>query len=321
MQSLMIFLMKLNSMPLSHPYQGRRFPNFSTFTYLKLVLATCIIAFLSLGAHDLAIAHLGIPYPDSGGVPAWAKFVGVFLRICAVVYFCRMASWYLDRQSAVAAALLMGALMVLFHETFRVIVVDNVMVEGWIDHRWIYMVLQRLPDACVNFFWGAVAVVIARRIAGTKLLISAIAVLASTAVSFFLVRPWIAAACGMLVDALHLSEPSEVWQMPYNFYVYKFIYGGFIEPAIAMFVMVWLAWPGLKGSSARRIAIFAFVTLMMRGRVVSTFIYCFWSNQPLGTAIAAAGQFFVETLILVVLSAYVWSLVTKGIGEHKDVPA
>lgn len=308
-------------MPFPHPYQGRRFPDFSPFTCLKLVLATCVIAFLSLGAHDLAIAHLGIPYPDSGGVPAWAKFLGVFLRIGATVYFCRLASWYLDRQSTLAAALLMGALVVFFHETFRVIVVDNVMVEGWIDHRWIYMVLQRLPDACVNFFWGAVAVFIARRVAGKKLLIAAVAVLASTAVSFFLIRPGIAAACGMLVDALHLSEPPEVWQMPYNFYVYKFIYGGFIEPAIAMFVMAWLAWPGLQGSVARRIAIFAFVTLMMRGRVIATFIYCFWSNQPLGTAIAAAGQFFVETLILVALTAYVWSLVAKDVSADKAVPA
>jgi hypothetical protein len=308
-------------MSFSHPYQGRRFPDFSLLTCLKLVLAACSIAFLSLGAHDLAIAHLGIPYPDSGGVPAWAKLAGVFLRIGATVYFCRLASWYLDQRSTVTAALIMGALVVFFHETFRVIVVDNVMVDGWIDCRWIYMVLKRLPDACVNFFWGAVAVVIARRVVGRQLMLIAAAVLASSLVSYFLIRPGIAAACGMLVDALHMSEPPEVWQMPYNFYVYKYIYGGFIEPAIAMFVMVWLAWPGLQGTPARRIAIFAFVTLMMRGRVIGTFVYCFWSNQPLGTAIAAYGQFFVETLILVTLTAYVWSLVVKDVSARRAAPA
>lgn len=308
-------------MPVSYPYQGRRFPAFSALTWLRLALAACVIAFLSLGAHDLAIAHLGIPYPDTSGVPAWAKFAALFLRIGAAVYFCRLASWYLDRQSGLAAAVLMGALVVFFHETFRVIVVDNVMVEGWIEHRWIYMVLQRLPDACVNFFWGAIAAIIARRLVGKNMLVIAVAVLAATAASIYVIKPGVAAAGGILVHALHLTEPPEVWQMPYNFYVYKFIYGGFIEPAIAMFVMAWLAWPGLQGSPSRRIAIFALVTLMMRGRVIATFFYCFWSELPLATAIAAPGQFFAETLILVTLTAYVWSLLVKDVSVAKPVQA
>lgn len=308
-------------MHLSRPYHGKLYPAFSAFDWLMLAVAACFIAFLSLGAHDLAIAHMGVPYPEESRVPAWTKFAGLFMRISATVYFCRLARWYLDRQSALAAAVLMGALIVFFHETFRVIMVDNVMVEGWIDHRWVYMVLQRLPNALVTFLWTAAAVIIVRRLAGRTMPVIGIAVLATTLLVWFVIRPGITGACEMVVHTLHLTEPPEVWQMPYNLYVYKFIYGGFIEPAVAMFALVWLAWPGLHGSTARRIAIFTCVTLMMRGRVIATFIYCFWSKLPLGTAIAAEGQFFVETLILVTLTAWVWSLLVKRSGVSKAVPA
>jgi hypothetical protein len=38
-----------------------------------LVFGLVVTAFLALGSHDLAIAHLGIPYPNDGDVPAWAR--------------------------------------------------------------------------------------------------------------------------------------------------------------------------------------------------------------------------------------------------------
>jgi len=34
-----------------------------------LAFGLVITAFLALGSHDLAIAHLGIPYPKDGDVP------------------------------------------------------------------------------------------------------------------------------------------------------------------------------------------------------------------------------------------------------------
>lgn len=303
-------------MQLSFPYRGRRFPAISTVDGILLIAAACVIAFLSLGAHDLAIAHLGIPYPEEGAVPRWAKLIGLSLRIAAAVYFCRLASWYLDRQPAVAAAVLMGAIVVFFHETFRVIVIDNVLVEGWVDHRWVYMIAQRLPGACLNFFWGAAAAMIARRMAGKPILLVAAAVLLVATVGYVVLVPGIAEAGNRVVHAMVLTEPPELYQMPYTLYIYTYIYGGFIEPAIAMFVMVWLAWPGLEGSSTRRIAIMAAITLMMRGRVIATFMYCFWLKLPLATAMAAEGQFFVETLVQVACTGAVWSAVVDRSADR-----
>jgi hypothetical protein len=278
--------------------------------WLALAAAACVIAFLSLGAHDLAIAHLGIPFPDEGAVPAWAKFAGQFVRIAAMVVFCRLAGWYLERKSALAAALLVGAIVVFLHETVRVIVVDNMLVEGWIAHRWVFMVLQRLPTACLNFFWGAIAALIARGLAGKRLPQLA-AVLAATALGYFAVKPAVGALADAIVHAMALAEPPELYQMPYDFHVYSFIYGTFIEPAIAMFLVAWLAWPGLRGSPARRIVLLAGLTLLMRGRVIGTFLFCFWIPQAPAMAVAAEGQFFAETLVLAVLTGIVWHLLIR----------
>jgi hypothetical protein len=296
----------------SLPYQGRIFPALSLRQWLALIIAAIIIALLSLGAHDLAISHLGIPFPDESHVPESAKFAGQFVRIAAMVYFCHLASWYLDRKSALTAALTVGAIVVCLHETFRVLIVDNVLVEGWIGNRWLYMGLQRLPVASLNFFWGVAALLIARRLAGKRLTVIALAVLAATALGYFVVRPAVAGGGDFIVHALRLSAPPELYEPPYTFYIYQFLYGTFIEPAIAMFVIVWLAWPGMQGSPARRIAILAVVTLLMRGRVIGTFLFSFWIEQPWGLAIAAEGQFFAETLVLVVLTGLTWRLLTSA---------
>jgi hypothetical protein len=173
------------------------------------------------------------------------------------------------------------------------------------------MVMQSLPGACLEFFWGGAAVLIARRLAGRHILVVAAAVLAVTALGYFAVRPGMAAAGSWVVQALQLTEPHERYQMPYNLYVYKFIYGTFIEPTLAMFVIAWLAWPGLAGSPARRIVLLAAIVLMMRGRVIATFVYCFWIKLPLGTAMAAEGQFFAETLVLAVCTGVTWAMLLK----------
>jgi hypothetical protein len=294
-------------------YRPRLFPAFSGRQWLALSIGVVVVAILSLGVHDLAIAHLGVPYPDKSAVPAWARLIGQFVQIAAIVYFCRLASWYLDLHSALAASLLVGALVVGLHETLRVVVVDNVLVEGWVDNRWVYMVLQRLPGACLDFFWGVSAVVIARRFAAEPLPVVAVAVFVATAVGYFIVRPAVAGGAQDIIQALQLSEPPELYQMPYTFYIYKFIYGMFIEPAIAMLLIVSMAWPGLQGMASRRIAALAVLTLLMRGRIVAITLHIFWIPLPLGTSIAAEGQFFCETFVLAVLMSIVWCLLIRNL--------
>ncbi|UAK25833.1 hypothetical protein [Sphingomonas nostoxanthinifaciens] len=271
----------------------------------------CIIAVLALGAHDVAISHLGIIYPDESGVPNWAKYLGQIVRLATMVYVSHLARWRLDQMSPVKAAIALGLLVVFLQETVRIIVVDNIVSDGWIDRRWIYLLMTRLPNAMLSFCSGAAAVTISRTLRHRPIWAVIIVVPIVAAIGLFALLPALKGVAGWIDATLHLAEPPEVYQPPYGFYVYKYIYGTFVEPTIACFVLAYLAWPGLNGTPLRRTAAFVALILLMRGRVVATALFSVWIKAPLPMAIAAEGQFFVETLVMATLTAAVWAHLSR----------
>jgi hypothetical protein len=284
---------------------------FSVRNSIILASGMIITAFLALGSHDLAIAHLGIPYPNDGDAPPWAKYVGQVVRLGTMVYVCRLASWYLDRHNTYFAAAFFGLLIVLLQETLRVIVVDNIVSDGWIDLRWVYLLMTRLPNALLSFYSGAVAVVIARKVRLDRPVPPLVAVVIASAIGYFGLLPLLKFIADLITATMHLTEAPEVHTMPYGIYVYKYIYGMFIEPTISSFVLIYLLWPALKGSNFRRIALFIALMLLMRGRIVATGLFSFWIKDSWGRAFAAEGQFFVETFVLAALTGVTWAVIRQ----------
>lgn len=280
---------------------------------LILSIGLVATAFFALGSHDLAIAHLGIPYPRDGAVPQWARFIGQVVKLATMVYVCRLAAWYLDRRGILAAAAIFGLLILMLQETIRAIVVDNVISDGWIDLRWSGLLLSRLPSAALSFYSGAVAAVIARKGGASSSAGLSVAVLLASALGLFGLQPMLTHIADVATASLHLAEAPEAHRMPYDFYVYKFIYGMFIEPTIAAFALIYLVWPALNGSKTRRIALFVALMLLMRGRVVATALFSFWIKDSLPMAIAAEGQFLIETLVLAALTGLTWAAVTPNV--------
>jgi hypothetical protein len=279
----------------------------------------CVIAVLALGSHDVAISHLGVPYPDEGGVPNWAKYLGQVVRLATMVYVCHLARWRLDRMGIAKAAFTFGVLVILLQETFRVIVVDNIVSDGWVDHRWIALLMTRLPSALSSFYSGAVAVLIARTLRRRSIWAVIITVLVVAAIGFCALLPMLKGAAGWIDAALHLAEAPEVHKPPYGFYVYKYIYSTFIEPTIACFVLVYLLWPSLNGSTPQRAASFVVLMLLMRGRIIATALFSFWIKASWPLAFAAEGQFFVETLVMAALSAIAWARLSKPAAGPNSV--
>lgn len=289
----------------------------STRNLIIVAFGLMITAFLALGSHDLAIAHLGIPFPHDGDVPEWARYVGQVVRLTTMVYICHMANWYLDRRNTITAAVIFGILIVLLQETLRAIVVDNVISDGWINFRWVGLLLSRLPGTLLSFYSGAIAVVIARK-AGTDNPIQLVAAIAiASAIGYFGLQPLLTYLADMKVATLNLTEAPEVHKMPYGLYVYKYIYGMFLEPTISAFFLMYLMWPALGGSKIRRIARFVLIMLLVRGRVVATGIYSFWIKDSLPMAFAAEGQFFVETFLLAALTGLIWAAVTPSVDKGR----
>lgn len=82
------------------------------------------IAVVSQGVHDVAIEHLGVPYPMLVEAPAWLPVIGDTVRSLFFILFCSAASDRLDRLPLVKAAALAGLLEVCLSETFRVAIID-----------------------------------------------------------------------------------------------------------------------------------------------------------------------------------------------------
>jgi len=298
--------------------QPERQVTLSARNAIILMLGMIITAVIALGSHDLAIAHLGIPYPHDDDVPEWARYIGQIVRLAAMVYICRLASWYLDRRNILQAAAIFGLLIVLLQESLRAIVVDNIVSDGWIDRRWLGLLMARLPSVLLSFYSGAIAVVIARKIGSGRPFALASAVAIASAVGYFALQPALAHLAEAVPAALHLAEAPEVHKMPYDLYIYAYIYGMFIEPTIAAFALIYLMWPALSGSKLRRVGLFVLLLLLVRGRVVATGLYSFWIKDSLPMAFAAEGQFFVETLLLAALTGLTWSLVTPNVSEGRS---
>lgn len=269
------------------------------------------IALLALGAHDVANTHLGIPYPYDARVPQWARYLSYVVRIATMVYMYHLASWRLDRMGTTKAVFTFGTLILLSYETLRNTVVDNVVSDGWIDYRWASLSLTRLPNVLSAFCSGAIAVLIARKLRHQALWMVATAVLTGAAVNYFVLLPIFKELASVGQAALGNVEVPEAHKPPYGLYVYKYIYSTFIEPTLACFVLVYLVWPSLRGSALRRLAIFCALLLLMRGRIVQTTLYSSWSEEPWPLAIAASGQFLVETLLMAALTAFVWTRLSR----------
>jgi hypothetical protein len=299
----------------------------STFrlkTWVFLCVAMIITACLSLGEHDLADSHLAVPYPYTADVPTWVQYTDVAVRIWAAVLIGKLGSWFFDRRSAVAAALIQGIAILMLHEVFRLLVVNIAMVDGFVGHRWLFMVVDVIPLGVKDFYIGAVGLLISRYCSSTDrgrgLALGIAAVILASVMSFFVIQSLLHSAASLVEQALQMPRPEEVYHEPYGLYIYSFIYTMFIEPTLAAFFLAYLLWPSLPRGAARSISSFALLLLMVRGRIVMTGLYVFWDRQPIWLALAGEGQFFLETLILAVLTGLAWDRATRGRPEASHSP-
>jgi hypothetical protein len=280
-----------------------------------LALGFVATAFLALGSHDVAASRFGIPYPADGDVPGWARYLGQFVRLAAMVCACRLASWHFDKRSTIRAAATFGLIIVLLQETLRAIIIGIVVTDGWRDLRWIYILVTSLPDALFYFYSGAAAVVIARSIERGRPMALLAAVAFASLVGYFGLLPALELVANMVVHSFRLESAPEIYRMPYGLYVYTYIYSTFIEATLASFLLIYLVWPSLEGSKFRRVVMFSLLVLLIRGRVVGTGLFSFWIKGDLPAAFAAEGQFFAETLVLAVLTGLTWAAVTPMIEK------
>jgi hypothetical protein len=282
--------------PVESDHPGKT-PRGAALKWIFVVVTACVIAPVSLFVHDYMLETMKVPYPRYVGLPDWVKFVNEVVRLFALAAFCRLSLQRLRGFSIATAVMGTGMILVMLYETVRVWV-----IEGAITNSLLFSAYSRAPQAICLFLGGAgVAWIVLSSLKseyGAGLIVTLAALLA------FLIFP----PLDRLFASLKNGMPwiTDLYSDPYPFRINVMIYFGFLEPTIAAFVAAYLCWPALKGTLLRRALTFATLLLLVRGRFVQLLLQSFWVRLPHLTAMYAVSQFFLETLVLAVLTALAW---------------
>jgi hypothetical protein len=277
--------------------------------WLLIVIALPIIAVLALGAHDLAISYLGIPYPR-WQLPTWINAIGQTSKVGGALLLYRCAGAYFRSRSLLSAIFTLGFLLVFLHEALRVTLIELTITEAWVDGSWVNLLVGEIPRL-LPLAYAVLAVPIGRFTSG-KPALAVLLVCAAGALVAYAVSPGLEAIPPAISSHFSLVEPHEVHKPPYDWFTYRVIYPTFIEATIACFCLAILVWPALRGSEGTKIVQFTALILLARGRVAGQLLNTLWiQDQSYPMALASFGQFFVETVILAALTGWVWSRVTS----------
>lgn len=287
---------------------------------LTLLAAAAIpIGFLALGAHDLALTKLGVPYPHEAAVPVVVRLIGQAVRIFALAALCRCASAFLGQRGAVAAALIVGVVNAALGETVRLIVINDQIYGGEWGDSLLFSLTDQLPSGMTAFYQGVAAALIARfsrRLASPE---AVIATALAAGAGLFVVAPLFKAVMAAVAHAAHVQQPKQVYGMPFGFHMYKYIYATFLEPTLASLFLAFMVWPGLSGGRLRRVGAYTLLMLLARGRLFAIVVNALWLKYPWPVAVVAEGQFFVETLLMASLTGLAWDWAwRRGGGEARE---
>src|ERR1035438_4048979 len=104
------------------------------------------------------------------------------------------------------------------------------------------------------------------------------------------------------LEGSRTSRPHGGIPFPYGWQVLIPAYLTLAELVIAcMLLAVWV-WPGLSTKPGIRMLQFVALVLLMKGMLLPTFVYSFYSKTRLPLAMLSQSQFFFETLALAILT-------------------
>jgi len=267
---------------------------------------------VSLSVHVYMLQVLRIPFPDFEGVGLWARLLNTALALFALIAVCRAAQPRLGWFSKGTQCIIVFLLYAMLKESFRGILMNGVVTTGW----W-FDVVAGLPGLAYAFVLSSLVVFLTPVLRNFWARVGGAAVL--TGFATFAIRPVLGIIFAPALKAVaHLDHP-EVYAFPYGWQVLIPAYITYAEPVIACMCIAYLVWGRLSAKIGMRIPQFCLLILSIRGMLLPTFVYSFYSKAKLPMAMLSESQFLFETLALAILTAVVWQVSTKTSTLHSDV--
>jgi len=268
---------------------------------------------LSLSVHVSMLQVFRIPFPDFEGVGLWARLCNTALAIFALIVACGAAQPRLGRFSKSAQCIIIFLLYAMLKESLR-----GILMNGVVTTAWGFDVVAALPGLAYAFVLSSLVVFLTPALRSLWTRVGGAAVL--TGITTFAIRPALGILFAPALKAVaHLDHP-EVYAFPYGWQVLIPAYMTYAEPVIACMCFAFLVWGLLSAKIGVRILEFCFLILSIRGMLLPTFLYSFYSKLKLPMAMLSESQFLLETLALAALTAIVWQLsMTAQPASHSDL--
>ena len=288
--------------------QMQQFIGNNEIRWPRLVIGMLITLVLSLSIHVVMLQVLGIPFPEFAGVSVWASFLNTTLAVLSVIVGCEFAQERLALFPAGIRYLIVFLLYAMLKESLRGIVMSGVVTSGW-----GFDVVQGVPSLVYALLLTSLATFITPKLHKTwsKILVS----VALAGLLMFAVKPLLHSVFAPAVKAAARFDHADIYPFPYGWQVLVPAYLTYAEPVIACLLLAVLVWRSLSKKPGVRLLQFALLVLLMRGMLLPTFIYSFYSTARLSSAVLSQSQFLFETLALGILTALVWQFSLRSGDE------
>jgi len=272
-----------------------------------------VILIVSLSVHVFMLQVLRISFPDFAGISVWAPLLNTALALFALIVVCSDAQPKIARFSKGIQCIIVFLLYAMLKESFRGILMNGVVTTGW-----GFDIVAGLPGLAYTFVLSSIVVFLTPMLRSFWVRVGGAAVLAGIAI--FAVRPALGSIFSPALKAVaHLDHP-DVYSFPYGWQVLIPAYITYAEPVIACMCVAFLVWGRLSAKTGMRILQFSFLILSIRGMLLPTFVYSFYSKAKLPAAMLSESQFLFETLALAILTAVVWQLsMTRRPSLHHNL--
>jgi hypothetical protein len=266
----------------------------------RLTLCIVLTTVLSLSVHVFMLDVLGIPHPSIKNVPQFIVLINQALSITATIFFYRLAKPSFERFSIIGRCLLLTLIYAMLNEALlRSFIMDVV-----VSHDWVYCFVKNLPRPLEYLAICCLIIIAAPRLKSVWAITAGGVII--TALSAFAINPPIDRIFRVLVNSLEFLDTGNIYNPPYGWQVNVPSYLTFLEPVIAGYVIAALVLKRLSLKSTHQVGLFVLLIMSMKRSIVPTLVYSFYQSHPLPAAILSESQFFLEILVMALLTSLGW---------------
>lgn len=264
---------------------------------VTLLLGLAAAGIVALSIHVVMLS-LGVPFP-SAAPPTWARWLNSASSAIATLYFLNLARPRIERWGFLPRLLITFVVLVTVRETFR-----SAIMAGVVTSAWTFSAISMLPVALAGLFILALLCTIAMSWARSSLIMGVVGLVVSGIYVF--VQPLIGQAFAPVIESFAALSHDDLYTPPYPLVVMIPAYLTFAEAVLGATIIAALIWDQLPAGRWKRAMIVALLVSLVKGVIVATFLFSFFTDGSVARGVLSYSQFLFEFLALGLLTGLAW---------------